>query len=49
MTCSGKTALYSFVKPEKQLVTAQHVFLTDKKQDKIGQDVVSFSASFQKI
>lgn len=34
------------MKPEKQLVTAQLVFLTDNKQDKTGQDVVFLSISF---
>lgn len=40
MTYNRKSVLSSFAESKKQLVTAQIVSLTDKKEDKPGQDVV---------
>lgn len=41
MTCNRQSVLNSFAESKKKLVTAQLVFLADKKEDKPGQDVVS--------
>lgn len=41
MTYNRKSVLSNFAESKKQLVTGQIVFLTDKKEDKPGQDVVA--------